>query len=276
MPAIGREFQKFERLISKTRVSASPHRGIENPDRRFAVEQRPVLRLNPLMTLRIFALVAVVALFLTALPGRAAEAPTTSVAPSKWEKEIAAFETADREHPPEKGGIVFIGSSSIRLWKTLPQDFPEHRVLNRGFGGSAIADSVEFADRIVFPYEPRMIVMYAGGNDLHSGKSPERVVDDFKSFVGKVRARMPSVKIAYIAISPNPARWAEVEKVKAVNEAIAAYVKDQPHLKFIDTFSKMLGSDGQPLPDIFVADKLHMNAEGYKIWARVVRPFLAP
>ncbi len=235
-----------------------------------------MLRLNPLMTLRIFALVAVVALFLTALPGRAAEAPTTSVAPSKWEKEIAAFETADREHPPEKGGIVFIGSSSIRLWKTLPQDFPEHRVLNRGFGGSAIADSVEFADRIVFPYEPRMIVMYAGGNDLHSGKSPERVVDDFKSFVGKVRARMPSVKIAYIAISPNPARWAEVEKVKAVNEAIAAYVKDQPHLKFIDTFSKMLGSDGQPLPDIFVADKLHMNAEGYKIWARVVRPFLAP
>ena len=97
---------------------------------------------------------------------------------AKWEKEIAAFEASDREQPPKKGGIVFIGSSSIRLWKTLAEDFPRHNVLNRGFGGSEVEDSVHFADRIVIPYAPRMIVLYAGGNDINAGKSPDRVSAD--------------------------------------------------------------------------------------------------
>src|SRR5437867_2700351 len=106
-------------------------------------------------------------------PGLQAEAPPNPS--TKWEKEIAAFEQADREHPPEKGGIVFVGSSSIRKWTTLAADFPRHRVLNRGFGGSELADSVYFADRIVLPYEPRLVVLYAGGNDINAGKTPEQV-----------------------------------------------------------------------------------------------------
>ena len=159
-----------------------------------------------------------------------------------------------------------MGSSSIRLWKTLAQDFPEHRVLNRGFGGSEIADSVQFADRIVIPYAPRMVVMYAGGNDLNAGKPPEKVIADFKTFAGKIRAALPETDIAYISSAPNPARWAQVEKVKAVNSAIEAWMKEQPRMKFIDVFSHMLGADGLPKPDIFVEDKLHMNAAGYAIW----------
>ena len=192
----------------------------------------------------------------------------------KWEKEIAAFERADRERPPEKGGIVFVGSSSIRLWKTLAEDFPGMRVLNRGFGGSHIADSVEFAERIVIPYAPRQVVMYAGGNDLNAGKPPEKVIADFKAFAGKMRAALPETEIAYISSAPNPARWAQVENVKAVNSAIEAWMKDQPRMKFINVFPHMLGADGLPKPEIFVEDKLHMNPAGYAIWKEVVGPFL--
>jgi lysophospholipase L1-like esterase len=194
--------------------------------------------------------------------------------PEKWEKEITAFEAADRKQAPENGGIVFVGSSSIRLWKTLAEDFPGHRVLNRGFGGSEIADSVYFADRIVIPYAPRMVVMYAGGNDINGGKPPEQVFADFKAFVAKVRAKLPETHIAYISIAGNPARWAQVDKVKAANAEIAGWIAEQPRIKFINVFPHMLGPDGLPKPDIFVEDKLHMNAAGYAIWKEVVAPYL--
>lgn len=203
-----------------------------------------------------------------------ARADDRATGSEKWEKDIVAFEKADREHPPEKGAILFIGSSSIRLWKTLAEDFPQHRVLNRGFGGSQIEDSVYFADRIVIPYAPRQIVFYAGGNDLNAGKVPERVIADFKAFVEKVRAKLPDTEIDYISIAGNPARWAQVKKVKAVNSAIEAWIRDQPKMKFINVFAAMLGPDGLPKPDIFVADKLHMNAAGYAIWKEIVGPVL--
>ena len=195
---------------------------------------------------------------------------------AKWEKEIAAFEQHDRENPPPKNGIVFVGSSSIRLWSTLAEDFPQHRVLNRGFGGSEIADSVHFADRIVIPYAPRLVVLYAGGNDLNNGKTPERVAADFRAFVETVRAKLPDVEIAYISSAPNPARWAQIENVKALNAANAAFVAAQPKLKFINVFPHMLGDDGLPKPDIFRDDRLHMNPEGYKIWTRIIAPLLPP
>ena len=194
---------------------------------------------------------------------------------AKWEKEISAFEAKDRENPPPRNAIVFVGSSSIRKWTTLVEDFPHHQVINRGFGGSQlIADSVHFADRIVLPYEPRFIVVYAGGNDIHAGKSPEQVFADFQAFVEKVRAKLPKTEIAYISIAGNPSRWAEVEEVKTANRLIADYIKDKPGLKFIDVFPRMLGSDGQPQPDIFVADRLQMNATGYKLWTEIVGTYL--
>ncbi len=194
--------------------------------------------------------------------------------PAKWEGEIAAFEAGDGRQQPEHGGIVFVGSSSIRLWKTLAKDFPEHRVLNRGFGGSELADSVAFAERIIFPYEPRMVVLYAGGNDISNGKSAQQVFEDFREFVAKVRSGLPEVEIAYISIAGNPARWAQVEEVKAANRLIEDYAKELKGVRFINVFAKMLDEGGQPRGDIFVADKLHMNEAGYKIWADVVRPFL--
>jgi lysophospholipase L1-like esterase len=192
----------------------------------------------------------------------------------KWEKEIAAFEEKDRQNPPPKNAIVFVGSSSVRKWTTLTEDFPHHQVINRGFGGSQLIDSVHFADRIVLPYEPRMVVLYAGGNDIHAGKSAEQVFADFQAFVATIRAKLPKTEIAYISIAGNPSRWKEVEKVKEANGLIASYIKDKPGLKFIDVFPHMLGSDGLPRPEIFVADQLHMNAEGYKLWTQIVGQYL--
>ena len=193
---------------------------------------------------------------------------------SKWEKDIAAFEASDRTNPPPQGAILFIGSSSIRMWKTLARDFPGHKVINRGFGGSEIADSVEFADRIVLPYTPGRILMYAGGNDINAGKPPEQVLADFKAFVEHVHRKLPETRVSFISIAPNPARWAQIEQVKAANKSIEDYTRTNPKLSFINVFPHMLGPDGKPLPDIYLPDKLHMNAKGYAIWTTIIGPLL--
>jgi len=208
--------------------------------------------------------------------GCAHRTPPNSLAthdPSRWEKDIAAFEASDRTNAPPKGGIVFVGSSSIRLWKTLAADFPGHKVLNRGFGGSQLADSVHYADRIILPYQPRQVVIYAGGNDLNAKKSPALVFGDFVALTTKIRAALPQTRIAYIAIAGNPKRWAQVEQVRKANSLIENYCR-RHGMDFINTFPLMLGPDGLPKPNIFVEDQLHMNERGYAIWREAVRPYL--
>jgi len=192
----------------------------------------------------------------------------------KWEKEIAAYEQMDRTAPPSKGGLLFIGSSTIRLWKTLAQDFPEQKVINRGFGGSEIVDSTHFADRVIFPYNPRMVFLRAGGNDLNAGKSPEKVFADFKDFVAKIHSKLPETDIVFISLSPSIARWKQADKEKAVNLKVEEFSKLTPHLKYIETYPMPLGPNGEPRPELFVADKLHFSAEGYKLLTERVRPFL--
>lgn len=198
--------------------------------------------------------------------------PATNALP--FEKEILAFEASDRTNPPPRGAVLFLGSSSIRLWKSLATDFPGHRVINRGFGGSQIVDSIRYAPRIVVPYRPRLIVFYAGGNDINAGKSAEQVFADYREFVRTVHAALPDTAIAYISVAPNPARWAQVDRVRAANSLIAAHSRTDPRLRFIDVFPRMLGADGQPRPEIFSADRLHMNPAGYALWREVVGPFL--
>jgi lysophospholipase L1-like esterase len=192
----------------------------------------------------------------------------------KWEKEISAYEQADRTSPPPKGGLLFIGSSTIRRWKTLAQDFPQHRVINRGFGGSEIADSTHFAERIIFPYAPRMILLRAGGNDMHNGKSPELVFSDFRAFVAKVHETLPETEIAYIALNPSIDRWEEKSKGEALNRMVLEYTRQISGLRYIDADSISLGPDGKPRPELFVADKLHFSPEGYKLLAARVGLYL--
>lgn|ERR1043166_1007056 len=187
-----------------------------------------------------------------------------------FEKEILAFEASDKTNPPTKNAILFIGSSSIRMWKTLARDFPDYQVINRGFGGSQISDSIYFFDRIVAKYEPRLIVFYAGGNDINAKKSPDSVSNDFKTFAGKVNDKLSATKIVYISIAPNPARWSQIEQVREANKMIRDFTTKDPRLSFIDVHPHMLGENGEPKPDIYLADKLHMNEKGYAIWTRVV------
>jgi len=193
---------------------------------------------------------------------------------ARWEKDISAFEQQDRTNPPPKGALLFIGSSTIRLWKTLAEDFPQHRVINRGFGGSEIVDATHFADRIIFPYQPKLVFLRAGGNDLWAGKSPEQVFADFKEFVTTIHAKLSETEIVFISLSPSIARWRQADTEKSVNSYVQDYAREMPRVKFIDTWSVPLGADGQPQPELFLPDKLHFNAAGYKLLVERVRPFL--
>jgi len=214
--------------------------------------------------------VAVLAVF----AAMGASLPQASQAGNRFESEIQKFEENDRQSPPAKDSILFVGSSSIRFWKDLDKDFPSTKVINRGFGGSQIEDSTYFADRIVIPYNPRMIVLYAGDNDLAAGKTPEKVFADYKDFVGKVRQQLPKVPIAYISIKPSLARWQLTDQIKATNTLIRSYASHNKNLVFIDVFPAMLGADGRPRPELYVKDGLHMTPEGYAVWKAIVAPYL--
>jgi lysophospholipase L1-like esterase len=194
---------------------------------------------------------------------------------TKWEKEVAAYEEADRQNPPPKGGILFIGSSTIRLWKTLADDFPEHKVINRGFGGTEIVDSTHFADRLIVPYEPKQIFLRAGGNDIHAGRTPKEVAHEFSEFVRVVHARLPKAEIIYISVSPTPARWGESDKYRELNRLVREMALDMPRVGFVDTFDISLAPDGRARTELFVKDRLHFAPAGYKLLAERVRPFLA-
>ena len=192
----------------------------------------------------------------------------------KWNADIQAFEASDKTNPPPANAVLFIGSSSIRFWKTLATDFPGYRVINRGFGGSDLDDSTAFADRIVAPYHPAALVMYAGDNDLQGGDSPEQVRDDFAAFVGKVRQSQPDVPIAFIAIKPSVARLGLLPKILQANKLIRDWSMTQKGVAFLDVVPAMLDAQGQPKPDLFIEDGLHMNAKGYALWVAQVAPWL--
>ncbi|KZC40485.1 MULTISPECIES: SGNH/GDSL hydrolase family protein [Rhodanobacter] len=193
---------------------------------------------------------------------------------AQWNAEIAAFQAADRAHPPAPGAVLFIGSSSIRMWTSLAAYFPEAHTLNRGFGGSQIADSTYFADRIVAPYHPRAIVMYAGDNDLEAGRRPQQVHDDFAAFVRKARSYDPGVSIAFIAIKPSVARKALLPKIREANALVRDWAATQRQVAYLDIFTPMLGKDSQPRDKWFAQDGLHMNRTGYELWIGIVRPWV--
>lgn len=187
----------------------------------------------------------------------------------RWEPAIAAFERQDEKQPPPKNGIVFVGSSSIRLWD-LSKSFPEKPVINRGFGGSQLADSVHFADRLVFKHRPRTVVVYAGDNDLAAGLTPKQVARDFGRLVKRVRAELPDAKIVFIAVKPSPARWKLVERIREANRQIAEACAGDEKLAFVDVATPMLGEDSRPRDELFAKDELHLSPAGYRLWTRLV------
>jgi len=203
-------------------------------------------------------------------------APAVFAAPEKWAAEIEKYTKADALKAPAQGAVVFVGSSSIRRWNSLAADFPGVMLLNRGFGGSELTDSVFYADRIVIPYAPRLVVVYAGENDLQAGKSAESVLAAFQAFHAKVHAALPKTKIIFLAIKESPSRAKIREKVLLANKLIAADCAKDSRLTFVDVATPMLDAQGQTRPELFVADQLHLKPEGYVIWTKVLSPYLKP
>ena len=189
-----------------------------------------------------------------------------------WEPDIARFAAQDGVAPPPRGAVLFIGSSSIRMWGSLAADFPQVRTINRGFGGSEIRDSTWYAGRIVVPYAPCHVILYAGDNDLNSGRDPLQLREDFRAFVSRVRRDLPQVRISYISNKPSPARAALLDAQREANAMIADDARRTRDVAFIDVFEPMLGSDGQPRESLFLADRLHLNPAGYALWRRILDP----
>ena len=221
----------------------------------------------------LFALLGLTAGALTSGAVGSSSAFAQDAKPDQWAEAMDAFAKADRESPPPTGGIVFVGSSSIRLWD-LSAAFPGLPVVNRGFGGSQVIDSVRHVELLVLKHRPRTVVLYAGDNDIAAGKSPAQVLADFTAFVSKVHAALPATRIAFVGIKPSVARWKLIEQVREANALVRAACDADDRLGFIDVDGPMLGYDGKPRADLFVADGLHLSPKGYALWNTLTRPFV--
>jgi len=215
--------------------------------------------------------------FCAALPVAALDRPAPPQVPEQvsnvaWAQDMANFARADRASPPPRGGIVFIGSSSIRFWDSLAADFPGQQVINRGFGGSEVRDSTYYADRVVVPYAPCKVFFYAGDNDLNSGRSPRQVRDDTVAFVNRVHRDLPQTTVEIISIKPSPSRANLLPAVQEANALVREALKGLPRTGFNDIYTPMLGADGQPKANLFREDMLHMKPEGYAIWREALAP----
>lgn len=192
---------------------------------------------------------------------------------NRWEPNIEKFEAKDKENPPQPGGIEFLGSSSIVGWN-LKTSFPGKPYLNRGFGGSQIADSIYFFDRVVVPYQPRLVVFYAGDNDVAGKKTAEQVCEDFQTFVGLLHEKLPETKLIYLSIKLSGKRWAIKDKIIDANAKIQAVCEADEKLTYADVATCLLGENGEPNPELFRKDFLHLSAAGYKLWTAIVKPLL--
>lgn len=193
---------------------------------------------------------------------------------NRFEKQVQAYEDADKASRPPKNAILLVGDSQFFRWKTLAEDLPDFTIINRGIDSFQFSDILHFYDRLVLPYKPRMIVLHVGGNDVHNGKSAERVLEDFKTFAARVHAAQPHVPIAFSSLTPGPGRWDEADKRKQTNKLLKDYIITQKNLYFIDLWDAMLTKDGQPREDLWVADRIHPNHEGYMVRVKIMRPLL--
>lgn len=190
--------------------------------------------------------------------------------------EIQAFARQDSLQPPPQHANLFVGSSSFRLWKDMGAAFPGLPVINRGFGGSTLPDVIRYADRIIFPYHARQILIYCGENDLAASDTitAALVAARFRQLFQMIRAQDRHVPVVFISIKPSPSRIHLLPKMKEANEMIRAFLARQKHTRFVDVFTPMLNANGKPREELFRPDRLHMNAEGYAIWQARIRPLL--
>jgi len=222
------------------------------------------------MTLRTLGFIALFAV----LAGCAPRPTAVSAAPARvpFEPEIIAFEAADRASPPPMGGVVFVGSSSFRMWRNAAADFPGVPLLNRGFGGSTLPEVIQLAPRIVLPYRPHLVVLYAGDNDLSAGRTPTDVRNDYRTIVDMVERALPTTRIVFVSIKPSPSRWSIVDRMREANGLIQQDVARDTMQAYVDVFTPMIGANGHPRPELFGPDSLHMTRAGYLLWRERLAP----
>ncbi|MFZ2430249.1 MAG: GDSL-type esterase/lipase family protein [Lutibacter sp.] len=190
-----------------------------------------------------------------------------------WQSEIDAFDKLNGDNPIQDG-ILFTGSSSIRMWKNPAKDFNNPKILNRGFGGSQIIDLIENLDQVILKYHPQKIVIYSGDNDIQEGKSAEIVFGDFCVLYGMIKAKLPNAKVYYIAIKPSLNRWNKVIEMQKANTMINEYLNTKSNAAFVDIFSPMIDFTGKPSEKWFLEDGLHMTDEGYQLWTKILAPYI--
>lgn len=193
----------------------------------------------------------------------------------KWDKEIEAFERQDRKSPPPQGAVLFVGSSGIRQWATLAKDFPDHVVINRGFGGSTMAECLHYTDRIVLPHKPKIVVLREGVNDLENPKvTVQQVADQYNEFVKQVQTALPDTRIIILSLNPTPGRAKSAAKEKELNILLKDMVTAGKNLTYVDLWDSMIGPDGKPRPELFAPDGIHNTAAGYQLWTQLIEPHL--
>ncbi len=191
-----------------------------------------------------------------------------------FESEIRVFEAEDARSPAPANSIVFIGSSTINNWDGVAAAFPRFNVLNRGFGGSETSDALYFVDRIATPYRPALVVFYEGDNDLAAGKSVDQIFSDTTNFFARVQTKSPNTHILYISVKPSPSRVSILASMRTLNEKIREFTTHNPKLHYVNVFTPMLNANGQPRPELFLSDDLHMNETGYALWTSILSPVL--
>lgn len=194
--------------------------------------------------------------------------------PNRFAAEIKAFAEWDSKNAVPTEPVLFVGSSSIRMWRTH-ESFPDLPVVNRGFGGSHISDVIYYVDRVVLPYKPKVLVFYAGDNDIAGGKPAQRVLEDYRKFVKLVHAQLPATRILFITIKPSNQRWSLWPEMNKANELVRDFCGRDDRLFFADLATPLLGGDGTPQPDLFLSDRLHLSPQGYAVWARTLSPILS-
>ncbi len=190
--------------------------------------------------------------------------------PERWEEAIRQFEQQDEQEAPPSGAILFVGSSSIRLWD-LKKHFPDWQAINRGFGGSQTSDVLHYFDRVVLRYRPRVVVFYSGDNDVAAGKSAADVTRDVQTLLERVAEHLPETHVVLLPVKPSLARWEKWDTMREVNERMQHFAKTLDKVHYADTATPMLNDQGEPEPKWFVADRLHLSSEGYELWSRIVR-----
>lgn len=197
-----------------------------------------------------------------------------SIQVDRFEDEIKQYEAEDQAKMPPKGGIVFVGSSSFRMWGSLAQDFAPLPVFNRGFGGSTTPEVIHYAPRIVYKYEPSVVAYYCGDNDLASNAPPQVVFQNFKKFIGETEKNLPNATVVVLSAKPSPSRWALWKEYQQFNGMVSQFAQNRPNLRYVDAGQVLMGANGEPDASLYAEDKLHLNATGYAKWTALLKPII--